>query len=210
MEFCANGDLKSAIKLPRTSVQKRQKWAVQIAQAMTYLHSRSPPVVHRDIKPENILLDQSNNAKVTDFGLSKIQEEGRDMTVNIGTMAYMPPEVMALNSDQQTANIDGTKWDVFSFAVMTTFVISGSAPFQALDNQKIFVSVCCHDARTPIPPALDDYPGLRALIERMWIKQPDQRPSFDEITSELRRMFGDFDQVAKTRNDSNRALTVDE
>jgi len=109
----------------------------------------------------------------------------------------MPPEVMGRNSevDGQTAEIDGTKWDVFGFAVMTTYILSGVPPHKGLDNQAILTNVLVHDARTPIPPALDNA-SLVSLIGRMWTKQPDQRPPFAEITSELRRIFGDFDELA--------------
>ena len=60
---------------------------------MTYLHSTKPAVLHRDLKSANILLDESYNAKLTDFGLSRLNAKTRSMTGNCGTVQWMAPEV---------------------------------------------------------------------------------------------------------------------
>ena len=63
------------------------------ARGMNYLHCGSPPVLHRDLKSANILLDDSYNAKVADFGLSRLKAQERSMTGNCGTVQWMAPEV---------------------------------------------------------------------------------------------------------------------
>ncbi len=61
---------------------------------MSFLHTRSPPVVHLDLKPANVLLGDVHQAKVADFGLAR-QVTGRDVTnKSMGTIAYMPPEAL--------------------------------------------------------------------------------------------------------------------
>lgn len=63
---------------------------------MNYLHCGSPPVLHRDLKSANILLDDSYNAKVADFGLSRLKAQERSMTGNCGTVQWMAPEVRSV------------------------------------------------------------------------------------------------------------------
>merc|ERR1711939_881143 len=100
------------------------------ASAMEYLHGRTPPIIHRDLKPQNVLLDAKRNAKVCDFGTSKTIEKSRDMTAGIGTVAYMAPELMrACSENASKIHIDGTKCDIFSFAVLALHVVTGKAPF---------------------------------------------------------------------------------
>ena len=139
MELCPNGDLRDAAQDPESTLKERQQWILQVASAMEYLHGRTPPIVHRDLKPQNVLLDAKRNAKVCDFGTSKTMETTRDMTVGIGTVAYMAPEMMRAFSDRETKiEVDGTKCDVFSFAMLALYVATGKTPYDGLNNNEIY------------------------------------------------------------------------
>ncbi|KAJ6378368.1 hypothetical protein OIU78_028585 [Salix suchowensis] len=75
-EFMPNGTLRDhlSVKGKETlSFAKRMKIAVASAKGILYLHTEvDPPIFHRDIKASNILLDSRYNAKVADFGLSRL------------------------------------------------------------------------------------------------------------------------------------------
>lgn len=70
--------------------------AAGTARGMNYLHCGAPAVLHRDLKSANILLDESYNAKVTDFSLSRLKVHERSMTTNCGTVQRMAPEVRSI------------------------------------------------------------------------------------------------------------------
>ena len=93
----------------------------QVAQALSYLHSRSPPLVHHDLSPNNILLNEvSLQAKVTDFGMTRAIDPSKMTRKSSakGTHAFMPPE--SLHSPPRYDE----KLDVFSYGnVIVTTVI---------------------------------------------------------------------------------------
>lgn len=74
----------------RMDWMRRLKVALGAARGLAYLHElANPPIIHRDIKSSNILLDENLNAKVADFGLSKLlvdSERGHVTTQVKGTM----------------------------------------------------------------------------------------------------------------------------
>ena len=204
MELCPNGDLRDAANDPDSTLEERQRWIVQVASAMSYLHGRTPPIVHRDLKPQNVLLDAHRNAKVCDFGVSKSVEKSRDMTVRIGTVAYMPPEMMRAFSDSSPKmQLDGTKCDVFSFAMLALYVATGKTPYEGLSNEQIFLKTGMNGGRTVIPSG---YAGISVetnqedtikigyqqfikLVKQMWHETPGDRPGFDVVIEELDKVF---------------------
>jgi serine/threonine protein kinase len=67
-------------------------WAVQICEALTYLHSRTPmPIIHRDIKPGNLMIDSGGQVRFADFTIVELYRPGRVQS-GIGTEGYAPPE----------------------------------------------------------------------------------------------------------------------
>ena len=94
MELISGTDLSLKLKqdgqpgLPPATVVG---WALQILDALDYLHNRVPPVVHRDIKPSNVLLNESQGrVYLIDFGISCINNPGEGLW--IGSRGYAPPE----------------------------------------------------------------------------------------------------------------------
>jgi serine/threonine protein kinase len=81
--FLRKGPLNSDLQL---------KIALQIASGMFYLISNNPPIYHRDLKSQNVLLDSSNRAKLTDFGLSTIKTVSASQVSKVGTPAWSAPE----------------------------------------------------------------------------------------------------------------------
>ncbi|XP_019179689.1 PREDICTED: wall-associated receptor kinase-like 20 [Ipomoea nil] len=116
-EYICNGTLHDHIhgKFPNFMDWKtRLKVAFQTAQALAYLHSAVyTPIYHRDVKSTNILLDREFNAKVSDFGLSRLARPGLShvSTCAQGTMGYLDPEYY--RNYQLT-----DKSDVYSFGVV--------------------------------------------------------------------------------------------
>lgn len=61
--------------------------------ALGYCHNKK--VAHRDIKPENILIDENQNIKIGDFGLSNIMQDGVFLKTSCGSPNYAAPEVIS-------------------------------------------------------------------------------------------------------------------
>ncbi|CBI22045.3 hypothetical protein VitviT2T_017504 [Vitis vinifera] len=101
----------------------RQNICVGIARGLAYLHEESTlKIVHRDIKTSNVLLDKDMNAKISDFGLAKLDEDDNThiSTRIAGTIGYMAPEYAMRGYLTDKA-------DVYSFGVVALEIVSGKS-----------------------------------------------------------------------------------
>ncbi|KAH7680690.1 Non-specific serine/threonine protein kinase protein [Dioscorea alata] len=126
-EYMSNGSLADLLfrrsnqisTAPYPNWEQRTKIAIDVARGLHYLHEElENHIIHCDIKPENILLDESNNAKISDFGLAKLltPEQTKTFTGIRGTRGYLAPE--------WRKNVAITvKADVFSFGVVLFEII---------------------------------------------------------------------------------------
>ncbi|KAM5587858.1 hypothetical protein ABKV19_006349 [Rosa sericea] len=111
----------------------RQKICLGIAKGLAYLHEESAvKVVHRDIKTTNVLLDQDLNAKISDFGLAKLdEEENTHISTRIaGTIGYMAPEYALWGCLTYKA-------DVYSFGVVALETVAGKNNMKYRPNENI-------------------------------------------------------------------------
>jgi serine/threonine protein kinase len=114
MDFVPGRDLKTILDEARQngeylSESEVLKWALQLADALDYLHRQQPPIIHRDIKPSNIRLMQSGLIKLVDFGLVKmVAPDERTVTVvqGLGTAHYIPLEQYGDDTGHTDARTD--------------------------------------------------------------------------------------------------------
>ena len=87
MEHVSGGELFDYIlEHGKLAEPKARKFFQQIISAVAYCHQHM--VVHRDLKPENILLDDANNVKIADFGMSNIMRDGDFLNTSCGSPNY--------------------------------------------------------------------------------------------------------------------------
>ncbi|XP_020250161.1 probable LRR receptor-like serine/threonine-protein kinase At1g53430 isoform X2 [Asparagus officinalis] len=127
-EYLENNSLARALFGPEESRlnldwETRCKICLGIARGLAYLHEESRlKIVHRDIKATNVLLDKKLNAKISDFGLAKLDdEENTHISTRIaGTVGYMAPEYAMRGYLTDKA-------DVYSFGIVALEIVSGKS-----------------------------------------------------------------------------------
>ncbi|XP_021895070.1 probable leucine-rich repeat receptor-like serine/threonine-protein kinase At3g14840 isoform X2 [Carica papaya] len=138
-EYLENNSLARALFGPEECQLKldwptRQKICVGIARGLAYLHEESRlKIVHRDIKATNVLLDKDLKAKISDFGLAKLdEEENTHISTRVaGTFGYMAPEYAMRGHLTDKA-------DVYSFGVVALEIVSGRSNTSHRQKQEAF------------------------------------------------------------------------
>ncbi|XP_034696054.1 putative leucine-rich repeat receptor-like serine/threonine-protein kinase At2g19230 [Vitis riparia] len=122
-EYMSNGNLQQKLSGREAADvlnwKERLQIAVDAAHGLEYLHNGcKPPIVHRDMKSSNILLTETLEAKIADFGMSRDLESGAFLSTDpVGTPGYLDPEY-------QSAGLN-KKSDVYSFGIVLLELITG-------------------------------------------------------------------------------------
>lgn len=100
MEYVEGHDFRWYISKGRSFSEKKViKYASQLCDAVSYLHSQTPPIIHSDIKPSNLMLTDSDNICLIDFNISAIANNGYAMSKG-GTADFSAPEQFLYVSDE--------------------------------------------------------------------------------------------------------------
>lgn len=180
MEFVDGKTLREKFQQHNSELRSLLKHLLQIADGLAKAHAAG--IVHRDLKPDNIMITKDGHAKILDFGLAKLSEQGavasgsEDATrkvmtnpgVIMGTVGYMSPE-------QAQGKAVDQRSDIFSFGCLLYEAATGRKPFVG-DSTVDTLHKIIHDPA----PAISDFntsapAGLQRLIRKCLAKEPDKR-----------------------------------
>ena len=207
MEYIKGTDLKHLMqRQERLEVRFVVDIVAQIADGLDYAHSKG--VVHRDIKPANIIITAEKVAKITDFGIARVDQS--NLTVEgqlLGTPNYMAPEQI------QGKEVDH-RADLFSLGVMLYEMVTGKKPF-AGENLTVVTHRIVYEAFVSpdrLVPGLP--PRLLQTLDKALQKEPNQRYARGaDMARDLRAVFSNSDSsprldtsIASFLNDVDAAL----
>ena len=139
------------------------KLVLQICKALDHIHSHG--VIHRDLKPENIMVDEHDNIKIIDFGISANSGARRitfaKLTDTMGTPDYISPE-------QVQGGRGDARSDVYALGVMLYEMLTGSVPFTGSNPFVIMNERLLND---PVPPR-ELNPDLSPQIQEVLVSRP--------------------------------------
>jgi serine/threonine protein kinase len=163
------------------SPQEAAQIGEQVATALTAAHAAG--IVHRDVKPGNILIDDTGQVKITDFGISRASDDGT-MTQSsagmlAGTPAYLAPEV-ARGQDPTRAS------DVFSLGATLYHAIEGQPPYGFKDNPLAQLYAV---AMGNVPEPKSAGPMTGTLMHLLAAEAAD-RPTMPEVVTTLAEIAG--------------------
>lgn len=170
MEYARGGELFEYI-VNRKRVREKDacKFLHQILSGVQYLHNLG--ICHRDLKPENLLMDDFNNIKIVDFGLSNTFKEGDKLQTACGSPCYAAPEMVA------GQKYDGQAADMWSCGVIIYAMVCGFLPFEDPKTNKLYQKIL--NAEYSIPDFVS--PACQDLIRKILCQNPAERLSIAEI-----------------------------
>jgi eukaryotic-like serine/threonine-protein kinase len=151
---------------------------IQILKAARFAHRRG--VIHRDLKPHNVIVDESDHAKVTDFGIARAGASDMTETGSImGTAQYLSPE-------QAQGHAVSAGSDLYAIGVVLYEMLTGRVPFDAESAVTIALK---HVAESPTAPTAVNPrvpPELEQVVLWSLNKNPADRPTdADQFISAL-------------------------
>ncbi|VDI62338.1 tyrosine-protein kinase Fer [Mytilus galloprovincialis] len=178
MEYVAGGALLSYLRKHGKTQSKKQltKMCEDAANGMAYLENKN--CIHRDLAARNCLVGDNNVVKISDFGMSREEEE---YTVSDGLkqipIKWTAPEALLYGKYTSLC-------DVWSFGILMWEIFSGGlTPYQGMSNAQARERV---DAGYRMPASEGTPEAIYTLMKKIWEYNPTERPHFEAIRKELK------------------------
>ncbi|KAG1667554.1 hypothetical protein FOA52_014634 [Chlamydomonas sp. UWO 241] len=177
MELATSGDLKQCIRQQqedlRSPFPEEMIWTVclQICRGLQALHAKN--VIHRDIKPANVFMCENKFLKIGDLGVAKTLMHDVFTSTQIGTPAYMAPEVWARAKYSYSS-------DLYSLGCILYEMMCYKLPFMARSMEAMKQAVC-NSKFTPIPASSGYSEALREMANALISREPRKRPTPADI-----------------------------
>ncbi len=178
MDFVKGTSLRELVDGGPLPIEQACELVRQLSEALRYAHGKG--VIHRDLKPANIFLSESGQAKILDFGISKVLDTQHHLTRTgeaLGTPMYMAPEQMKGMAFPAT--------DVYALGAIFFEMLTGETVFHGVTSMEVLSQHAretprsASDLRESVPQELSE------LIQQMLAKRPENRLSLEEVESVL-------------------------
>ena len=188
MAFVDGCDLSTVLQKRQFSAREAARLVSTIADAVAAAHRDG--VIHRDLKPSNILIDDSGEPFLIDFGLAKVQTSSEALTTTgqiLGTPAYMSPEQASGTLVQGAASSD-----IYSLGAVLYEMLTGQAPFSGPTAFDVLLQVLNRDPPQARKLNRDVPRDLEKIVSRAMEKSvTDRYPSADEFQTDLQHFLLD-------------------
>ena len=169
MEYLPGGTLKNMLVKP-ISWQDAVRLLLPVARSVAYAHQRG--ILHRDIKPANILITESGDPMLSDFGVAKLFESDQATALTGSGMAIGTPEYMA---PEQWTGTTSPRSDLYSLGIVLYEMVTGRKPYMADTPAAILIK----QATEPLPSPdkfIDGLPDpLVQVLIKVLAKEPNDR-----------------------------------
>jgi len=188
MEYVRGRTLSQYAQSREISSQMAATIVAKAARAIAAAHAKG--IVHRDIKPDNILIDETNEPIIIDFGMARIQHAWKVDRESPGTVcgsfSYMSPE-------QARGEVDNVndRSDIFSLGAVLYWLLVCEAPFKANNSdQALEQAKQCDFDRQALHDSNVSSRLKKICLRAMSPKQEDRHGSADELAADLESWLG--------------------
>ena len=186
MDYVEGQNLSQLVGTTPLPPAKAARYVKLIAEAIHYAHQQG--ILHRDLKPSNVLVDASDQPRITDFGLARRLDGDSSLTATgqmLGSPNFMPPE----QASSQRGKV-GRQSDVYGLGAILYHLLTARPPFQAESFESVIHQLLTAE---PVSPRLLNSsvpPDLETICVKCLQKEPSRRyQSAQELADELGRFL---------------------
>jgi len=190
MEFIRGENLREYAALHRLDIRQRLELMAKICDAVQHAHQRG--LIHRDLKPGNILVEETGQPRILDFGVARVRDvdaqESRqtDLGQVVGTLTYMSPEQVLADP----LELD-TRSDVYALGVILYELLAGRLPYQVSHKLHEAVHAICEEDPSRLSSIDRLYRGdVETIVAKALEKDKARRyASAADLAADIRRFL---------------------